>query len=155
MFMQWSLLLSWTPMNLCMPIKNNVMASGNYSSRSYPTLPKSLQSTYNSRRRVHAEKHMHVHIGIPRKQCFFCDEPYSVGHKCVWRGAAKVLVLDGYAQQDSEELCILIDLPSLTMEEQSDDKLTMALENPFITLNVLTDEQKPNTMQIQGSVGTN
>jgi hypothetical protein len=41
------------------------------------------------------------------------------------------------------------------MEEQSDDKMKMALEIPLITLNVLTDEQKPNTMQIQGSVGTN
>lgn len=48
-----------------------------------------------------------------------------------------------------------MDLSALTMEEHSDNKLTMALETPLITLNVLTDEQKPNIMQIQGSVGTN
>lgn len=143
-----------------LPSRNNTVASSgsSYNSRSYPAPANSIQPTNNSGRPMNAERHMsssEYHERRAKKQCFFCDETYSPGHKCVRRGAAKVLVLDGCVQQDSEDLCSLLDLPALTMEEQGADNLSLALDTPLITLNVLTDKHKPNTMQIQGSVGVN
>lgn len=129
----------------------------NSSPRPFGTTGSNVSQSHHPARLGQGERHMsqsEYHDRRARKQCFFCDEPYTSGHRCTRRENAKALVIDGFTPQ-AEEIGDLLDMSLQEGEENVDNSLTEALETPLITLNVLTDDQQPNTMQIQGVVGNN
>ncbi|XP_061993942.1 uncharacterized protein LOC133711877 [Rosa rugosa] len=81
-----------------------------------------------------------------RKQCFFCDEPYTSDHIC--NRGARALLIEGFSavgSQGEEHATVMEDLlTGETMEEA-----------PLISLHVLSDVNKPETMQLKGQIGKN
>ncbi|XP_040364306.1 uncharacterized protein LOC121049919 [Rosa chinensis] len=90
-----------------------------------------------------------------RKQCFFCDEPYTSDHIC--KRGARALLIEGFSaagsqgeehaagSQGEEHAVVMEDLlTGETMEEA-----------PLISLHVLSDINKPETMQLKGQIGKN